>query len=101
MLKKKYNLQKQLFLKHNFKKNFITLLIFKSLKLNHFIAPLERISFFSQSSSSDDLFFKFFSFQKLHCLITLSTKVPQRRYHYSRFFLNKQLEKLVISNTLK
>lgn len=101
LLKKKYNLQKQLILKHNFKKNYLHNLILKSLSLNHFITPLERISFFSQTWFVENLFHKFASFQKLHCLVSLSNKVPHRKYHYSRFFLNKQFEKLTISNTLK
>lgn len=101
MLKKKYNLQKQLVIKHNYIKNHVTLVIQKSLGANHFIKPMERISFLAQSETSQTLFFRFSTLQKLHCLITLSPKVHNKAFYYSRFFLNKQLDKLTIANTLK
>jgi hypothetical protein len=101
MLKKKYNLYKQLFTKHNYRKKYLTLLLVKSLAHNHLLSPLNRISFLSQPDYFDNIFHKFSCFQKLHCLVTLSPKVSNREYFYSRFFLNKQLEKLVVSNTLK
>ncbi len=77
------------------------ILLNKSLQNNHNIEPLDRISYFSQEEYTDDLYFKWSTFQKLHCLITASPKVHNKSYHYSRFFLNKQLNKLVICNTLK
>ena len=92
MLKKKYNLQKQLFIKHNYIKYFLSKILHTSLSRNHFLNPIQRISFFAQSVDSQNLFFKFSTLQKLHCLITLSTKVPARKYSYSRFFLNKQMK---------
>jgi len=101
VLKKKYNLQKQLHLKHNYKKLFVTSLINKSLGKNHYIAPLERISQLCQPNFVETLLYKFSTFQKLQCLITLSGKVHSRSYSYSRFFLNKQFDKITISNTLK
>ena len=101
MLKKKYNLFKQLFLKYNFQKIFFNSLLTKSFAKNHFIAPLIRISFFSQPDYVDNFLYRFKSYQKLQCLISLSPKVHSKKYHYARFFLNKQLDKLTIANTLK
>ncbi len=101
MLKKRYNLQKQIILKHNYRKLFFNILFKKSLKKNHFLEPLERLSYFAQDDYVRNLYFKFSTFQKLTCLISLSHKVHSKSYHYSRFFLNKQLDKLSISNTVK
>lgn len=101
MLKKKYNLQKQLILKHNYNLQFLDKLLTLSLSKNHYIDPLDRLSFFCREDYLSNLFFKTVTFQKLTCLVSLSMKVPSKAYHYSRFFLNKQFNKLVISNTLK
>ncbi len=101
MLKKKYNLQKQLFLKYNYKKQFLSQLLKKSFSKNHFLQPSIRLSFMYTENFLNDILYRFNTYQKLLCLITSSPKVNSRKYHYSRFFLNKQLEKLVISNTLK
>lgn len=72
-----------------------------SLGRNHGIDPIDRLSYLSRDTYLNNLYFKWSTFQKLTCLISLSTKVPSKSYNYSRFFLNKQLNKLVISNTLK
>lgn len=101
MLKKKYNLKKQIILKYNYLKGFFIKLINLSLSVNFSLNPLDRLSYLSQSETTDSLFYKFSTYQKLICLISLSHKVPNRKTNYSRFFLNKQLDKLVISNTLK
>ncbi len=101
MLKKKYNLQKQIFLKHNYRRLFLEKLFNLSLSSNQLLEPGERLSFFSRDSYYNDLYHKWCTLQKLTCLISLSPKVPSKSYHYSRFFLNKQLNKLVIANTLK
>jgi len=101
VLKKKYNLQKQIYLKHNYKSLFLEKLLTLSLARNHSIDPIDRLTYLSRDSYLNNLYFKWSTFQKLTCLISLSTKVPSKGYNYSRFFLNKQLNKLVISNTLK
>lgn len=101
MLKKNYNVQKQLVLKFNYKNDFLLTLLKTSFSKNHFLSALDRISFLHRYDTIDNLYFRFNTYQKLHCLITNSPKVNSRKYHYSRFFLNKQLEKLTIANTLK
>ena len=101
MLKKKYNFQKQLLIKYNYKRIFIMQLLTGSLLKNHYVDPLNRLSFLAQNDYVDDLYYKYSTYQKLLCLISLCPKVHNKSYNYSRFFLNKQLEKLVISNTLK
>ena len=101
MLKKRYNLQKQLYLKHNYKSLFQEKLLNASLARNHNVEPADRLSFFAREDFVNNLYYKWSTYQKLTCLVSLSVKVPSRVYHYSRFFLNKQLNKLVISNTLK
>lgn len=100
MLKKNYNLNKQIILKVEYKDKFILNLIDCSLQKNHFLKPIERISYFTRNHYNN-FFSKFSSFQKLQCLITLSPKVHNKKFYYSRFFLNKQLNNLTISNTLK
>lgn len=101
MLKKKNQVSRQLFIKTNYKKLFLEQLLVNSLRSNQFLNPVDRLSYFSKKSHEDHRFFKFSTYQKLWCLISLSTKVSSKSFHYSRFFLNKQLGKLMISNTFK
>ncbi len=101
MLKKKYNLQKQIILKQKFLNIHLLKLVRSSLSPNHNIEPLMRISFFVQYSSELSLFDFFFTYQKLLCLTTLSSKVHNKKYMCSRYFLNKQLNTLVYANTMK
>lgn len=101
MLKKKYKLKNQLYIKVNYTKLYLVDLLSLSLKKNHFIDPLNRISYFGQEDFRDNMYYKFSTFQKLLCLNSLSPKVPNKAYLYSRFFLNKQVDKLFVSNTFK
>jgi hypothetical protein len=101
MLKKKYNLNKQLALKVNYLENYLSNLLIRSLTENQNLNPIDRLSFFMKGSDQFNFFNHFSTYQKLHCLITLSPKVPNKSYHYSRFFFNKQLNYLVCANTLK
>lgn len=101
MLKKKYNLQKQLTLKVNYVNHFTFNLLLQSLAENHELSPLNRLSYFMKTLDHFNFFFYFATYQKLHCLITMSPKVPNKRYLYSRFFFNKQLNYLTCANTLK
>jgi len=58
MLKKKYNLQKQIFLKHNYRRLFLEKLFNLSLSSNQLLEPSERLSFFSRDSYCNDLYHK-------------------------------------------
>lgn len=101
MLKKKYHLHKQIILKNLITLEFSNTILKKSFQENQFLKPLDRISFFVNKDSIDNLFTRFNTYQKLYCLVSLSPKVPNKSYSYSRFFLNKQLNKLTLANTLK
>jgi hypothetical protein len=101
LFKKKYSFHKQIIFRNLFTLNFANVILIKSFQENQFLKPLNRISFFANKDSIDNLFTRFNTYQKLHCLISLSQKVPNKSYHYSRFFLNKQLNKLTLANTLK
>lgn len=101
MLKKKYNLHKQTTLKINYINQFTLNLLLRSLGENHELLPRERLSYLMKGEDQFNFFFYFATYQKLHCLITLSPKVPNKRYAYSRFFFNKQLNYLTCANTLK
>lgn len=101
MLKKKYTLDKQIAIKINYCEIWLELLLTKSLAENHFLEPSIRLSFFLKTTEHFNLFNFFASYQKLHCLITLSPKVPNKSFFYSRFFFNKQLNNLSCANTLK
>lgn len=101
MLKKKYNLNKQLALKATHIESWVEVLFAKSLGQNMFLTPINRISYLMKSAEQFNLFSYFNTYQKLHCLITLSPKVPNKSFYYSRFFINKQLNNLTCSNTLK
>lgn len=101
MLKKKYNLNKQISLKVNYLETWLESLLTKSLEQNMFLNPTERISYSLKRADHFDFFNFFATYQKLHCLITLSPKVPNKKFYYSRFFFNKQLNYLTCANTLK
>jgi len=100
LIKRKRFKQNQLFLKYYFKKIEIHSLITKSLWKNHYFNPLDRFActvFFSTPSKLE--FFP--SYQKLICLQLLDKKVPSSKFLFSRFFLNKQLNSLKITNVTK
>jgi hypothetical protein len=89
--KKNQIVLKLIFLKFELKKK-----IKKSLYKNHFNDYLFRLSF-----TINWLFFKnqyFKTFQKLVCPFSLSKRVPNKNFNYSRFFLNKKLNSFNINN---
>lgn len=100
--KRKFLKNKQILLKLKFLNLEFLNLIKKSFFKNQYIYYIDRISintkkyFFFKKS----LFF-FKSHQKLLCMITGINKVPNKHYNYSRFYLNKQMNQLTISNTIK
>lgn len=76
-------------------------LISHSFTKNFLLNPLARLSYLAQLDNTTSLYFKFSSYHKLTCLISLSQKVPNKKCNYSRFFLNKQLDKLTLSGVFK
>lgn len=101
LLKKKYNFNNVLILKYNKNKDFLINLITNSLSLNHSLKPIDRLSYFARKPEADSLHYKYSTFLKLTCFVSLSNKVPNKQYGYSRFFLNKQMSKLVLSGAVK
>ncbi len=101
MLKKKYNLKKQFILKYNYYRYFNFNIVVKSLSKNFLLKPLYRLSYLAQADYVTNLYFKFSTYHKLTCLVSLSQKVPNKQCNYARFFLNKQLDKLVLSGVFK
>lgn len=101
MLKKKYNFNKQLILKFNKSKGFLLELLLQSLSSNHYIEPLDRLSFLARAATKDDSYYYYNTYLKLLCLVSLSYKVPNKQFKYSRFFFNKQMSKLVLSGVVK
>jgi hypothetical protein len=99
-LKKKRFRKKQLLLKMIFIKRELNLLIQKSLFRNHYNHYIFRLSFTINSVFKERKdFFK--TLQKLFCPFTLEKKIPSKHFMFSRFFLNKRLNSLRISNTSK
>jgi hypothetical protein len=75
-------------------------IIVKSLFRNHFIHYTHRLSLYiSDNLENKNLFFK--TYQKLICLYKLESKVPNKKFNFSRFFLNKKLHTLRITNVYK
>lgn len=101
MLKKKNFLIKQLIIKNLYLDTFLIFLIEKSLSYNHFIKPIQRLSFKVLESDYNNFYYYFKTYQKLICLISLSKKVPNKSYLQSRFVLNKQANRLNFANSLK
>ena len=101
MLKKTYFFNKQIALKFNKKILYIYNLILTSFLLNHQLLPINRLSFLGKSNIVDNHFYRYSTHCKLVCPISLSYKVPNKNYQYSRFFFNKQMNKLVLSWVVK
>lgn len=97
LLKKKNFKKKQLLIRVFFKKIELKKTLNRSLLRNHYNNYTYRLSFtFIKNHLDWSMFFK--CRQKLICLHTLGKKVPSKRFHFSRFFLNKQLNFLKITN---
>lgn len=97
--KRKRFKQNQILLKLNFLKYEMRQLINKSLKQNHFNNYLFRLSFTLNWQVKKCQYFR--TLQKLVCPFSLSKKVPNRKFWYSRFFLNKKLNSFNINNVYK
>ena len=100
--KRKLLKHKQIILKLKFLKIEFLNLIKKSFFKNQYIHYINRISINTKKFfySKKSLYF-FKTHQKLICMITNIGKVPNKHYNYSRFYLNKQMNQLTISNTIK
>ena len=97
--KRKLFKKNQLILKLVFITNELKNKLFKSLKKNHYNTYLFRLSFMLIPVIDKCNFSK--TLQKLVCPYSLSYKVPNKRFCYSRFFLNKKLNSFNMNNTFK
>lgn len=97
--KRKRFKQNQLILKLNFLKTELKRKIIKSLKKNHYNKPEFRLSFTLNWFTIKSEYF--LTHQKLICPFSLSKRVPNKTFNYSRFFLNKKLNSFNINNTFK
>ena len=80
----------QQYLKLVYLKNEIFNLIKKSLLSNHFLSPIIRLSYTLTEAFDKEKFFK--TYQKLVCPHSLSKKVPDKTFLFSRFFMVILLE---------
>jgi hypothetical protein len=94
--KKKLNIIKSHFFKTELKNTILL-----SFSRNKQLSGLDRISFLIKNNSCFEYKGFFSSYQKLLCFFTNNHKVPSRDYNYSRFFLNFQFSKIILSNTYK
>lgn len=100
VFKRKLFKKKQLLLKLYYVKKELKLLINKSLFRNHYNSYIFRLSFtINIYFNSKKDYFK--SLQKMFCPYTLNKRVPSKHFLLSRFYLNKQLNYLKMSNTYK
>lgn len=100
MLEKRKKFKKnQIILKLIFLQFEIKQLIRKSLLKNHFNNPVFRLSFTLNWFNDKSQFFR--TQQKLVCPFSLSKRVPNKKFNYSRFFLNKKLNSFYINNVYK
>lgn len=72
--------------------------LIKSLQKNMYIPALTRLSFFTENNK---LGTRFKSMQRKFCSFYLDKKVPNAKFGYGRFFLNKKLNQFNINNTYK
>lgn len=101
MLKKRFKRKTQIIIKAVYLSKELNTLLGDSLAQNHYISPRERISFLIQATTCYNFNYYFSCYQSLLCFFTYDGKVHNKAYSYSRFFLNKQLNKILIANTLK
>ena len=100
MLAKRKKFKKdQLILKLKYVKKELKNKILKSLKKNHFNHFIFRLSFTLNFLTNKTEYLK--TMQKLVCPFTLSKRVPNKHFNYSRFFLNKKLNTFLINNVYK
>lgn len=99
-LKKKKFKKFQLLLKINFIKNELSTLLVKSLYKNHYNPYLFRLSFIIHKDKKNKISY-FSTLQKLVCPFSLIKKVPNKKFSYSRFFLNKKINLLKMNNVYK
>lgn len=97
--KRKRFKQTQILLKLKFLKYELNQIINKSLKQNHFNNPLFRLSFTLNWQNNKSQYFR--TYQRLICPFSLSKRVPNSKFSYSRFFLNKKLNSFNINNVYK
>jgi len=98
LIKRKRFKKNQVLLKLRYIKKELKFKIHKSLLKNHYNHYIFRLSF------TINLFFfnknnYFWSLNKLICPYSLCKRVPDRKYFFSRFFLNLNFESLNISNS--
>jgi hypothetical protein len=94
--KKKHNIVKSFFYKYELKNT-----VKRSFSQNKKLNGINRISYLVKTDNCFSYNTFFFSYQKLLCFFTNNHKVHSRDYNYSRFFLNYQFSKILISNTYK
>ena len=99
-LKKKKFKKFQLLLKINFIKTELYNTLIKSLYKNHYNNYQFRLSFIIYKDINNKYLY-FSSIQKLICPFSLIKKVPNKKFSYSRFFLNKKINLLKMNNVYK
>lgn len=97
LFKRKLFKKKQLLLKYIFLQKELDIIIRKSLFKNHSNNYMFRLTFTVNTDKYSKLNY-FRTIQKLICPYSLSKKVPSKHFLFSRFFLNKRLNSLNISN---
>lgn len=101
--KRKLFKKKQLLIRYLYQQDELFTKIRKSLFRNHYIKPINRLSFNIDNTEptlmSSNIYIN--TFQKMYCQYTLCKKVPSKQFLFSRFFLNKQLNTLKINNVFK
>ena len=96
MLKQRRYYQLKPFFIKNFKKNYSTNLLIKSLQQNDKQKPEKRLELFQTNFilKSEKRFF--ISYSKLRCNLTYSKSVPSKHLLMSRYALNKHMNSLTL-----
>lgn len=98
MLKKKFKLQTQFIITTNAVNKGLNTLLISSFKRNQYLPLLTRVCYFSADLSETHSYNYTISYYNTVCPNSLSVKVPNSKYLFSRFFINNQYNKLTISN---
>jgi|CXWK01.1.fsa_nt_gi hypothetical protein len=96
MLKRMKYIDHKLMRYKNWHSDRINILIKKSLLRNYQIQPKIRLSFIIQKDYANTAYKFYKSQNKLQCQMSYSFKVPSKKINFSRFYLTRSVDRLLL-----
>lgn len=101
MLKRKMYLDKKIIKYRLWFSGCLQRTLIKSIKTNHHVYPLHRLSFFINKDRQTNHCMFYASQNKLQCFMSYSMRVPSKKLNLSRFYLSRGADRLFLSNYQK